>query len=54
MSKESKSRDRWRQLDASSADRPKSFCSGCGYHRVVTGKHRADCTAPQPETGAST
>lgn len=45
MSKESKPRDRWSQVYTAAADRPKAFCPGCGYHRVVAGQHRADCTA---------
>jgi hypothetical protein len=27
------------------AARPKGYCSGCGYFRVVHGFHRGDCTA---------
>jgi hypothetical protein len=45
MSKESKSRDRWRQLDAATHDRPPDYCKGCGYYRLVNGHHRGDCTA---------
>jgi hypothetical protein len=32
MSKESKPGDLWRQLDAAAADRPDTWCKGCGYH----------------------
>lgn len=46
MSKESKSRDRFRQSIESARDRPNDFCPGCGYHPVVNGgQHRTDCTA---------
>lgn len=45
MSKESKPRDRWSQVYTAAADRPKTFCPGCGYHRVAHGQHRLDCTA---------
>lgn len=46
MSKKSKPRDRHRQSIEAVRDRPREFCPGCGYHRVVTGTHRADCTLP--------
>jgi hypothetical protein len=45
MSKESKPADLWRQVFAAAADRPQTWCVGCGYFRVVNGVHRADCTA---------
>lgn len=45
MSKESKPRDLWRQLDAAANDRPNDFCKGCGYYRHANGHHRDDCTA---------
>ncbi|AHJ86359.1 hypothetical protein 32HC_81 [Mycobacterium phage 32HC] len=44
MSKESKPRDRWSQVNSAARDRV-GFCTGCGYHFAVTGEHRADCTA---------
>ena len=44
MSKRSKPRDRWVQVNASSHTRPADFCAGCGYFRVVYGVHRDDCT----------
>ena len=47
MSKESKLRDLWRQLDASAYDRS-DFCPGCGYYYAVNHTHRTDCTASQP------
>lgn len=47
MSKESKPRDRWRQLHAAAHDRPATFCAGCGYYNAVHGHHRADCTLEQ-------
>lgn len=50
MSKESKPRDRWSQVYTAAADRPREFCPGCGYHRVVNGAHRADCTAPMGDS----
>jgi hypothetical protein len=43
MSKESKSRDRWRQLGQSRM--PTDWCKGCGFFHVAIGRHRADCTA---------
>lgn len=46
MSKESKSRDRFRQSIEAARDRPDEFCPGCGYYRVANGRHRTDCTAP--------
>jgi hypothetical protein len=49
MSKESKPRDRWSQLDSAAHDRPDTFCKGCGYYRVTHGRHRADCTALQTQ-----
>ena len=44
MSKESKPRDRWSQVFTAAADRPDTWCRGCGYHHVAYGAHRADCT----------
>ncbi len=44
MSKESKPRDRWSQVFTADHDRPDTWCKGCGYHHVVYGRHRADCT----------
>jgi hypothetical protein len=50
MSKESKSRDRWRQLHASEHTRHPDYCKGCGYYAVTNnGHHRADCTAKPEE-----
>lgn len=47
MSKESISRDRWRQ---SGQSRYGEMCPGCGYHAFVnSGIHRGDCTAPPLE-----
>jgi hypothetical protein len=46
MSKTSKPGDLWRQVYAAAANRPDTWCNGCGYFRVVNGVHRADCTAP--------
>ena len=51
MSKESKSRDRFRQSIEATRDRPGDFCTGCGYYRVVNGNHRGDCTASNPMGG---
>jgi hypothetical protein len=48
MSKESKSRDRFRQSIEAARDRPDDFCPGCGCHVIVTGEHRADCTTRPP------
>lgn len=48
MSKESKSRDRFRQSIEAAQDRPVDYCVGCGYANAVNGSHRADCTARQP------
>lgn len=47
MSSESarESADRWRQVFAGAADRPATYCRGCGSYRVVHSAHRADCTA---------
>jgi hypothetical protein len=45
VSKESKPRDLWRQLDAAGHDRPTDFCRGCGYYLAVNGQRRGDCTA---------
>jgi hypothetical protein len=45
MSNESKPADPWQHVFAASHDRPSTWCTGCGYHRVVHGTHRADCTA---------
>lgn len=45
MSKESKSRDRFRQSIEAIRDRPNDFCPGCGYYRANNDHHRADCTA---------
>lgn len=42
MSKESKSRDRWRQLGQTTY---KDWCPGRGLYAHVNGAHRADCTA---------
>jgi hypothetical protein len=52
MSKESKLSDLWRHVFAAAADRPDSWCKGCGYYHVVHGEHRADCRIhrPRPET----
>jgi hypothetical protein len=37
---------------AAAHDRPDTWCKGCGYHHVVYGAHRADCTTQTPaETG---
>jgi hypothetical protein len=47
VSKDSKSRDRWRQADQSWRDRPATYCVGCGYFRVAHGVHRDDCTAAE-------
>jgi hypothetical protein len=44
MSKESKRRDRYDQLDSAGHDRPDTFCPGCGYYLTVNGEHRNDCT----------
>lgn len=45
MSKESISRDRWRQAgQANYAD----WCQGCGLHFKATGEHRGDCTLTPP------
>jgi hypothetical protein len=44
VSKESKPRDRWRQVFAAATDRT-GFCIGCGYHFAVHNAHREDCTA---------
>lgn len=41
MSKESKSRDRWRHVGQSEYD---GVCVGCGFYFVVHQKHRDDCT----------
>lgn len=49
MSKESKPRDRWRQLFAAATDRA-GHCSGCGYYLAAHKKHRADCTAQEAIT----
>lgn len=49
MSKESKPRDLWQQVFAAAADRPDSWCKGCGYYRVVTGAHRLDCVVGAAE-----
>lgn len=46
MSKESKPRDRWRQVFASATDRT-GHCHGCGYYLAVHNAHRVDCVAPQ-------
>lgn len=43
MSKESKSRDRWRQSIEAARDR-EGFCTGCGYYHAAHGTHRDDCT----------
>jgi hypothetical protein len=43
VSKESKPRDLWRQVFAAPADRPDTWCKGCGYYHVVHGVHRDDC-----------
>lgn len=51
MSKESKTRDLWRQLDASAHDRA-DFCPGCGYYHAVNGRHRNDCTRPAEDQPA--
>lgn len=48
MSKESKSRDRFRQSIEAVRDRPDTFCPGCGYYHVTQGHHRTDCTAKEP------
>jgi hypothetical protein len=53
MSKESKSRDLWRQLDATAHDRPDTWCKSCGYYPVAHGVHRADCTTTNPRKDAS-
>lgn len=45
MSKESISRDRWRQLGQANYG---DWCKGCGLHRAATGEHRADCTMTPP------
>jgi hypothetical protein len=44
MSKESKPRDLWRHVFAAAADRPDTWCKGCGYYHVIHSEHRADCT----------
>jgi hypothetical protein len=42
MSKESKPRDRWRQLGQTRYD---DWCTGCGLYAFVNGgHHRDDCT----------
>lgn len=46
MSKESKPRDRWHQVNTAARDRA-GFCIGCGYYHAVNGHHRTDCTAPR-------
>jgi hypothetical protein len=48
MSKTSKPADRWSQVFTAARDRPEDFCTGCGYHLHVYGKHRADCTTLPP------
>lgn len=45
MSKESKSRDRWRQLGQANYG---DWCTGCGLHHAATGQHRADCLTLPP------
>lgn len=45
MSKESISRDRWRQGGQANYG---DWCKGCGLHLVATGQHRADCTMFPP------
>jgi hypothetical protein len=45
VSKESKGRDRWNQLNASAHTRAKEWCPGCGYFRLVNDAHRDDCSA---------
>lgn len=45
MSKESISRDRWRQAGQANYD---DWCKGCGLHHAATGEHRADCTTRPP------
>lgn len=45
MSKESISRDRWRQGGQANYG---DWCQGCGLHLVATGRHRADCTTLPP------
>lgn len=44
MSKHTKLGDLWQHVFAAAADRPASWCKGCGYYNVVHGVHRADCT----------
>ena len=55
MSKESKPADRWQHVFAANHTRPGTWCKGCGYHHVVHGTHRADCTkccrGAEPSTG---
>ncbi|AUV60858.1 hypothetical protein I5J35_gp80 [Mycobacterium phage Rem711] len=46
MSKESKPRDRWSQVNSAARDRA-GFCTGCGYYFAVHTKHRGDCTRKQ-------
>ena len=43
--KHTKRVDRWRKAFTSEHDRPSDLCPGCGYFAVVSGTHRADCTA---------
>lgn len=54
MSKESKPRDRWDQVNTASRDR-RGFCTGCGYYHAVHGTHRDDCTLQRlnPQTQSS-
>lgn len=45
MSRASKPRDRWSQVFSTAHERSPLWCTGCGYWRVVHGRHRGDCTA---------
>jgi len=43
MSKHSKKYDLWAHALQGFSTQP-DFCPGCGYHRLVHGEHRKDCT----------
>ena len=40
---------RWQAITDGANRRPDTWCRGCGYFHVVHRKHRADCTATQPD-----
>ena len=54
MSKESKPADLLQHVYAAAADRPETYCPGCGYFHVVYGAHRADCTTNHQHTKKET